>query len=101
MLIKIIFLFINYFQIQGRQNHVEAWKMQQKATAARILCTLLLGTYLTGGYGEKVAWGAPGTIADDLNIKGSGTVYFYGESISAGDVNPKATAWGNNAKAYG
>ena len=76
-------------------------KCRKKQLAARILCTLLLGTYLTGGYGEKVAWGAPGTIADDLNIKGSGTVYFYGESISAGDVNPKATAWGNNAKAYG
>ena len=30
----------------------------KKYLAARVLCTLLLGTYLVGGYGEPVAWGA-------------------------------------------
>ena len=30
----------------------------KKMLAARVLCTLLLGTYLVGGYGEPVAWGA-------------------------------------------
>ena len=32
-------------------------RTNKKMLAARVLCTLLLGTYLVGGYGEPVAWG--------------------------------------------
>ncbi len=57
--------------------------------AARVLCTLLLGTYLVGGYGEPVAWGADN----------EGTAKVAGvENDFHGIV---ASAWGAGTKAYG
>ncbi|MBR6299089.1 MAG: hypothetical protein IKR34_07560, partial [Candidatus Gastranaerophilales bacterium] len=61
----------------------------KKYLAARVLCTLLLGTYLVGGYGEPVAWGADN----------EGTAKVAGvENDFHGIV---ASAWGAGTKAYG
>ena len=48
----------------------------KKQLAARVLCGLLLSTYLTGVYSLPVAWGAPGEITDDSYVAGKfvGTV---------------------------
>ena len=62
----------------------------KKQLAARVLCTLLLGTCLAGGYSESVAWGA-------ATVEGSGTVYFYGGSIAG--VGSEGTAWGYGTEA--
>ena len=61
----------------------------KKYLAARVLCTLLLGTYLVGGYGEPVAWGA--------NNEGTAKVAGV-ENDFHGIV---ASAWGAGTKAYG
>ncbi|SFE35728.1 ESPR-type extended signal peptide-containing protein, partial [Succiniclasticum ruminis] len=59
--------------------------------AARVLCALLLGAYLTAGYSMPVAWASPD--GDGATIKGHGT--------SAGGT--LASAWGDctNAIGYG
>ena len=99
--------------------------------AARVLCTLLLGTYLTGGYGEQVAWGASAEstqiFEDGAHGDKSKVASAWGSNTTANDTdstafgaNTKAsgeystafgngtvasgsiaTAWGNSAKAYG
>ena len=55
--------------------------------AARVLCTLLLGTFFVGGYGEKVAWGAS---AESTQIFEDG---------AHGDKSKVASAWGSNTTA--
>ncbi len=76
----------------------------KKYLAARVLCTLLLGTYLVGGYGEPVAWGAGIPAAqiyeDDGTEDPSGSVSGNsGKVASAWGVG--ATASGNGATAWG
>ena len=56
--------------------------------AARVLCTLLLGTYLVGGYGEPVAWGA-----DNAAI--------HGEDVTIDPGATAASAWGVGTTASG
>ena len=59
----------------------------KKQLAARVLCTLLLGAYLVGGYGEPVAWGASATKAS-VNVT----------EDSSGDAS---SAWGDSTTASG
>ena len=63
-------------------------RTNKKMLAARVLCTLLLGTYLVGGYGEPVAWGA-----DNAAI--------HGEDVTIDSGVTAASAWGMGAKAKG
>ena len=60
----------------------------KKYLAARVLCTLLLGTYLVGGYGEPVAWGA-----DNAAI--------HGEDVTIDPGATAASAWGVGTTASG
>ena len=99
--------------------------------AARVLCTLLLGTYLTGGYGEQVAWGASaestqifedGAHGDKSKVasawgskttaNNTASTAFGANTNASGEYSTAfgngtvasgsiATAWGNSAKAYG
>ena len=73
----------------GRKREMSTKRTNKKMLAARVLCTLLLGTYLVGGYGEPVAWGADneGT-AKVAGVKND----FHGTD---------ASAWGAGTKAYG
>ena len=57
--------------------------------AARVLCALLLGAYLTAGYSMPVAWASPD--GDGATIQGQGT--------SAGGT--LASAWGRDTRAVG
>ena len=61
----------------------------KKQLAARVLCGLLLSTYLTGVYSLPVAWGAP---------DGNGAK-IQGNSVTASGT--ASSAWGYYAKAYG
>ena len=68
--------------------------------AARVLCTLLLGVYLTAGYSMPVAWGADGAVHGVEVTFGDG----YSDTASAWGYytqakNTGATAWGNYASA--
>ena len=75
----------------------------KKQLAARVLCGLLLSTYLTGAYSLPVAWGAPdgdGATMQGYNITASGdeaTAWGVGAEAS-GD---RATAWGVDTVAEG
>ena len=73
----------------------------KKQLAARVLCTLLLGTYLVGGYGEPVAWGASATnasvnVSEDTSSNASSA---WGENTTAS--SKRATAWGYYTEAKG
>ena len=57
--------------------------------AARVLCTLLLGVYLTAGYSMPVAWASPA--GDGATIQGF-------ETSASGDY---ASAWGDRTNAIG
>ena len=72
--------------LNGRKREMSTKRTNKKMLAARILCTLLLGTYLTGGYGEPVAWGA-----DNAAI--------HGEDVTIDPGATAASAWGVGAKA--
>ncbi|MBO5587135.1 MAG: hypothetical protein J5899_00245, partial [Acidaminococcaceae bacterium] len=61
----------------------------KKYLAARIVCSLVLGAYLVGGYCEPVAWGEP---------EGNGAK-IQGNSVTADAT--ESSAWGHYAKASG
>ena len=63
----------------------------KKQLAARVLCGLLLSTYLTGAYSLPVAWGAPA--GDGATIQGIG--------VSASVTADAASAWGSGTTADG
>ena len=72
--------------------------------AARVLCALLLGTYLTAGYSMPVAWGTP--TGDGAVIQGNNAwvvpTAAYASAWGAwrqvrGDYS---TAFGNNTNAF-
>ncbi len=73
--------------------------------AARVLCALLLGVYLTAGYSMPVAWGED-RVYHELYVHGldtsvnssySDTASVWGYGTYAGATG--ATAWGNHAHA--
>ena len=68
---------------------------QRKFLAARVLCGLLLGAYLTAGYCLPVVWGADNAEihGKDVNIAPEATAASaWGYStVASGDY---ATAWG-------
>ena len=61
----------------------------KKQLAARVLCGLLLSTYLTGAYSLPVAWGADNE--GTAKVSGSGNVF--------GTAVINVSAWGSNTKA--
>ena len=65
------------------------WTTNKKRLAARVLCGLLLSTYLTGAYSLPVAWGAPD--GDGAKIQGN--------SVNASGT--ESSAWGHFGKATG
>ena len=74
-----------------------------RGLAARVLCTLLLGTYLVGGYSEPVAWGAPSGNGATIQAR-SGYVDATGTYASAwgvGDGDSHVTASGYGSTAFG
>ena len=64
----------------------------KKYLAARVLCTLLLGTYLTGGYGELIGHASDPTVTGPV-IKGSDDIKTW--------VGGKSSAWGGSTVADG
>ena len=68
----------------------------KKQLAARVLCGLLLSTYLTGAYNLPVAWGHPD--GDGAKIQGNSVTASGTESSAWGYKTPAsgedATAWG-------
>ena len=75
----------------------------KKMLTARVLCTLLLGTYLVGGYSEPVAWGAPSGNGATIQAR-SGYVDATGTYASAwgvGDGDSHVTASGYGSTAFG
>ena len=67
---------------------------QRKLLAARVLCGLLLGAYLTGGYSMPAAWGATATNASvNVTEDSSGNASSAWGYITTASGNG-ATAWG-------
>ena len=76
---------------------------QRKLLAARIVCALLLGSYLTGGYCMPVAWGADNEgsakVAGTSNITNGTNASAWGDGTTASGVD--ATAFGKGTAAEG
>jgi hypothetical protein len=77
---------------------MSANRTNKNMLAARVLCTLLLGTYLVGGYGEPVAWGGPMIQGPTADATGSITASAWGDG-KASEVY--STAWGVKTIASG
>ena len=99
----------SFFQMTGGTAMANFRTTNKKQLAARVLCGLLLSTYLTGGFGQT-AFADPtgdGRI-DGATIQGSGvTVSGNGETTASawGTITTasgdEATAWGYRTTASG
>ena len=74
-----------FFQMTGGIAMVKLRTINKKQLAARVLCALLLGTYLTGAYSQPVARGASAASA----------------SVNTTGTDDAASAWGFRTTANG